>query len=521
MKREDMLTLFDGVDETLLLQCDKPPKSKTRRTITRLSAIAACLAVLIVGGAVLAPFLGGAGAGGGSSGTRVYMSYPGPVLPLTVLEGGEGITATRHIDFDLSHYGQTDSYGYGQAMVRDSYTLTNGTAEDKVLTLAYPIAESLDADSEHLPTVTVDGQTPEIDWHVGPYTGGYMGVWGGGKENEGSVNMKVIASYPEFKAVIEGGYMASAFDAYPVLDQPVTVYQITEPKVLTSDTDRQEGAPTLAMYLDIDFEKTTVLTYGLNGGMNNEKEGIARRSFFIPMEGEYRYELEYATPRYILLYGEDAASYRLQGYRDGGCDKGEEIDATATVERYETTLGEFLAERIAGWDEFDKSGYEFSYGQSNFVPELTAEDYLGLVAELMMADGPLSPDGAERYAWGNLEDLLSAVRRDPRVMYLTFKVTVPAGESVEVDCSMLRTAYMDYIGKYKNRDGYDMSTTLGSSLSFTTQTASLTADPARIELIEQNFGFDLPSGVTEVALDIAIDHYYMEVVYILPEESSD
>ena len=58
--------------------------------------------------------------------------------------------------------------------------------------------------------------------------------------------------------------------------------------------------------------------------------------------------------------------------------------------------------------------------------------------------------------------------------------------------------------------GYDLVTELGSNLACTAQTATL-ADRGFIEIVRQNFGFDLENGVNTVTLDQAQEHYYLEV----------
>ena len=79
-----------------------------------------------------------------------------------------------------------------------------------------------------------------------------------------------------------------------------------------------------------------------------------------------------------------------------------------------------------------------------------------------------------------------------------------------VEATMLKDASIDYIGDDVGKDGYDMATTLGSNLTFTEQTASISGYD-EIEIISQNFGFDLPGGITEVVLDPNQDHYWMEI----------
>ena len=58
--------------------------------------------------------------------------------------------------------------------------------------------------------------------------------------------------------------------------------------------------------------------------------------------------------------------------------------------------------------------------------------------------------------------------------------------------------------------GYDLVTKLGSNLVCTEQTATL-EDRGLIQIVRQNFGFDLKNGVNTVPLDPDTEHYYLEV----------
>ena len=503
MRSETFLDILSEVDESLLERCDAKPRPFLRRLAKPLGTIAALFAVAVIGvgvGVMLGRGGNGAAAGGGADGLS-YMNYIGPVLPLTVLDGGENITAERHINYDFSPY--ANSY-YGEIRLSDSYTLTNTAAEDRTLTLAYPLAEQLSSYANRLPTITVDGKTMEMAYYPGAYTGGYMGVWGK-KDPEGTVNMDPLSSFEEYRALLsDDSYMEMALGELPVLDQPVIVYEITDPVILTEE-EKRGANPTLAFSFTSDEEKTVVMTYGMNGMSRDSKKNYSRHSFGINEPGERHYgEPEFA---YVILMGEDITGYTLQGYEDGGCDRGEEIDITATVNRLEMTLGEFLMARIV-----ESRGDRNSTDEHASIGDAVISDevFLGLAAELLLRDGILSENGAERYRWGRLEDILSAVRHNDRILYLTFELTIPAGERVTVDCEMIRDAHEDFVGEKMGLDGYDMATTLGSDLSFTVQTASVTSTEG-IEIVEQNFGFDLTKGVTEVVLDLNIDHYWMEV----------
>ena len=102
-------------------------------------------------------------------------------------------------------------------------------------------------------------------------------------------------------------------------------------------------------------------------------------------------------------------------------------------------------------------------------------------------------------------------------MYQIFDVTIPAGDRITVDATMVKEASIDFVGKNKHRNGYDMVTTLASPFTFTKQTASLT-NFEDIVILDQNFGFDLENGITEVELDIKEEHYWMDVYKKTNEE---
>ena len=81
---------------------------------------------------------------------------------------------------------------------------------------------------------------------------------------------------------------------------------------------------------------------------------------------------------------------------------------------------------------------------------------------------------------------------------------------ITVEVRSVKDESMDYIGNDKGKDGYDMATTLGTSLSFAEQTASV-SNWDNIEIVAQNFGFDLAGGITEVTLDQSVPHYWLEL----------
>lgn len=512
MKEHELLDAVGGIEPEYVRSADRPAAKKGRAA--RWIAAAACLCIVAAGafGAAKLGIFGASGGSGGSSGIT-YMSYAGPVFPLTAAEPDPDVTATRHIDFDFSPYetrtktiagsgGEEKTYETysSECIVTDAYTITNRSGEDRTLTLLYPFAASLGSGADERPSVSVDGAPVETKLHVGPYTGSFTGAYGA-RADGSTVNLAPPASWEDYKALIEAGYQASAFDELPDPDLPVVVYELRDRYGEKSDT---APAPTLNMEFYIDFGRTTVLTYGFNRGEDDAETGYCARGTFVPGPRSP----DYGESAYLIVLGDDIGDYELKAYTNGGC--GTELEnAGADVVRYESSLRDVLAEVAALYLE-DSDPVLFGGDGEIIRSDISREEYLGLAAEMLCDLGPLSDDPKDRYSGGALEDVFSETRSVMRVMYLEFRATVPAGGSVTVETRAVKPASVDFVGKDVSRNGYDMVTSLGSVLSFEGQSASL-SNTEHIEVIRQNFGFDLPAGKTEVELDPAEPHYYIEV----------
>ena len=483
------------------------------------SAVAACL-VAVFGFSIFMSHIG-ANTGTGGDNDLTYMRYVGPVLPLTVQGDATGITATRNVDYNFSgYYTYQESYldGIGEpvyydrydntAFVTDSYVLQNKSGEDKTLTLLYPFSGNL-SQWKYYPMFTVNGESVTAVMHPGPYSGGFEGVWG--SDEAGTVNIKTLENFEGYQALLAtDAYMNSAFDAFPSLDQKVYVYKLHD-YVYSRDTEAVN--PTLSFTFYIDYDKTTVFSYGMNGASWDPDSGYcSRRKGGIEYNPNVDPGYQHPDAGYVILLGDDLDTYTLQGYKDGGCDAGEELnDLGCTVTRYETTLGEAVSEIIA-----DFLGERFAQAEEP-VPDTVSvgsmtlkEMYLGLSAELLCTYGILGDTPVERYDLGRLEDIFSAAMNDDRVIYCSFDAVIPAGESITVEAGMIKDASVDFIGNDKDKDGFDMATRLGSNLTFTEQTASICRFE-EIELVGQNFGFDLENGITKVTLDLNQEHYWLQV----------
>lgn len=207
----------------------------------------------------------------------------------------------------------------------------------------------------------------------------------------------------------------------------------------------------------------------------------------------------------LIVIGDDITDYTLQGYKNGACEKGNELDGVlATITREERVLYEVLGELIHDFFE------QYDDGKSLVV---TKEMFLGAVSEFMVKYGLLSDSVRDRYQYGMIEDIISETLNLQRVFYLEFEIMIPADKSISVTADMHKKPSYDFAYSGSNNkgiQGYDMVTLLGSNLSFDALTAELTStDP--IEIIRQNYGFNLPQGVTKVDLDPTEEYYYLEI----------
>lgn len=438
-------------------QNDPPPtKSRPRR---KWLAIAAALLIV----AVSLPLLRGffiranhpADTQGGNGNDLIgdglhYMSYEGPVMPLFGAEAYDALCVERAVSFDFSPFVKYDL----AANVIDAYTLTNTSDQALTLQLYYPFSATLGQTDALMPKLTLQGETLPFTLLVGA-----------ADTMEQLRDARKTAGYLAYTALLQdGSYFAATQQEVPTIDLPITVYTITDYVI------RGEGTnPTLNFTYHIDPSRTGVMTLGFNGGSNNRETGNYARHFGVPSPGEYGYGDAY----YLIVVGDDLQDLQMQGYKDGGCDRGEEIDITATVTREESTIADFIRARIAEDDrktpQYDHEGNAVR----QIVSYLSDEEYFAHYMALLQteADNICEVWNNDFRTFGGLSSQLIS---SERVMYLAVSVTLDAGESAELCATMYKEASVEHHGAYDEGIGFDVMTTLGSSLAFTAQTITLT-----------------------------------------------
>lgn len=488
MKKETLYDAIGGVDEALIEGAAKPRKSKLRWL--KWVPVAACLAVVVgyaslvfhPAGNSMAPGMGENGSGG-SDNTAGFHSYAGPILPLAALEGGEGLTAERDVTFDFAD-------GLYRIDVTDCYTLHNHTESDVTVELLYPVISSLRGLEEFGATITVDGGAVETTLLAGDYTGGFRGAGG---DTEGMAwNLDPLRSWQDYAALLsDGSYLAAALGDHTDLSGvPVTVYQFTNAWG-PEETDKIPN-PTIRAYFDLDYNRTTVLTYGFHGGLYDRDKGLMGRSFSIRKPTER----DYGQPFYLIVVGDDIENLTTEGYVTGGWDTQKTIEYGVDITRYETDLDTALREVF---DLMYEPSHSWPAGSSR-------EQWYTLFCDYLAEYGDL-----ERYSEGMLSGVdFAAVAR---VCWQRFTVTVPAGGSVEVTASMTKESSHNYPGAGGDDYlyGYELTTQMGSNLTFTRLTAAVVNGDGVI-FPEQNFGFDPESGIAAVELDLAVERYYFNVM---------
>lgn len=536
-RSERLFEAIGTVKEEVLEETLSAP-AKKRLPWKRYSAIAAALALVVGLGTQLLPRFGGGsgspgeGAGSGTDGSSVFMSYEGPVFPLTMLEENNAITAQRDVTLDfapwlpvwvsnesrldearaegaseeeLKEYAAqlADLYEEGgyyrrstDLLVTDTYVLTNTSEEEQTVELLYPFASTLRGMKNHMPSLTVNGSKILGTVIPGGYCGSFIGA-GGETHEVDTLNLQQPSSWEDYKAALsDGSYLERAMGPYPDLTQiPVTVYRFTN--AWGPEESEENPNPTIKVAFDWGESKTTMLSYGFQGGSYDPDR--IELSFSVPSNKKGWYK----EKRMLILLGEDLENMTTACYNTGGWDNGVVVDGGVEVERLETTLDEALRE--AAQEMYED---EWQFGEAI---DCDFEMYYGLLCDYLCTYGLLSDDVKMRYDQGWLESLDFEIVS--RVFYLCQSYTIPAGEEIVVSLTQKKEASFDYHcveTENKGVSGYDMVTKLASNLIFTGQSAKL-EDHGQIEIIRQNFGFDLEQDIRDVELDMECEHYYLEV----------
>ena len=392
--------------------------------------------------------------GGGGAGS-VFDRCAGPVLPLTA-SGGDTLRIRRDTVFRVAD-------DAASAAVTDRYEVENPTEQDQAVTFYYPLAADWNGLEEAALQLSVDGAPVSFRMFGGrPLDGTGEAAAGTGR----------AGGWADWEEALAGGADLEAALRETALDQQVTVWSVTD---LSYDRGTAGSGASLAVWFE-QPEGTAVLTYGMNG-MGTDGALTAYDFFVASPQQAARHDL--------IFLGSAPEAYTVQGYADGGLENRQD-DITGTVRAATMTLGEYL--RSVTEDELE---YE--------------------TAAALLEQAVLEADAGQRDGGIMLEHLLSENRAAQRVFYAAVRITLPAGERVELAASFRKDASLNfYTGPDSRTDlyGFDLATALGSGLTFEAQTAALILPERDLTVEEDSFGF--PDG-GPVTLDPAEPYYHLEL----------
>lgn len=507
--KKKALALFSSLGNVPedMLEDALQPKPK-RQMLWHVIALAACLCAVTV--AVFfwsqpeEPSAPAASGGAGHEAGSVFMSYAGPVLPLTAMMPLEGVKVTRNIAFSFVPDADGED-GPAVCQVGDGYILSNPTHTPIYGELVYPFVGSFRL--QYAPVLYVDGKETEYRLFAGTYSGGFQGPMSVERE-EGSLNLKNIDSWQGYNTLLsQGNYWEKAVASFPKLEQKVTVYELTD----ITDGGYPSTSNTLAMAFHPDAN-TRWMSFGFNGSGEME-DGTQIVSMFIPGQPACWSD---GQPRLLLVLEGDIGPWSIQGYSHGGCEEKDKIDcAGAQVKVYEATLGD-VVEYVARYWYDACVNHPYDGDANRFIsPRISFEMYYGEVCRMLDAYSSVGYTPMERYSGGTFAEsmLMQEVMYQERILYAAVPVEIPAGGCVEVKACLTKPGSFDLSCVHtenKGVYGYDMLTHTGSVLVFSSQQASL-AGAEHIQIVRQNFGFDPQRGILEVPLQLDEKQYYLEV----------
>lgn len=480
---ERLLQLLSLIDDDLLEEAipTASPAVRRQKPRPRTSALAACLALLCGLSVVwfsLHGWRAGSSGPGEDTGSDVsveneFSAYAGPILPLTLAEDAPALTAARMLTLDFSPTVSADSPQPRQwgASVQDAYTLTNAAGEDSTVTLCYPFTGTLQDTA--LPNAAVNDAPAEGTLLASASTVNGAECW------------------EDYQSLLSNGSaLQQARSPVSLPELSVTVYEFTDFAAPAS-----APAATQAISFSTKNKNTTILTYGFEGMSYDPETGARQYSYFVPTQ-----ERRCTQPKLLIVLGDDLQDYTLEGYRDGGCDPGTELDGVrCTVTRQETTLRQVL-------DQLCRC-----LGDEAHLTQERLDLFRQVLDAELLQSGLLDRADTDGYEDGRLDDVLREILNRRRILYLALPITVPSGGSVQVSFDFWLAPSYNY-GAQKSSvsvlQGYDLATTLASSLSTPVQSLRLTHTDG-IRIVRQNLGLDPDSGVTEAALDPDQAQYYL------------
>ena len=494
----------------------------------KIGALAACLALVFVSLSFLKEWLPGSTSMGPSKEITTdeaggFMKYEGPILPLILgsADYKDDIRAERKLTFDFFTT-NIAAQSPKRALLKDKYIIENKGPAKKIK-LFYPFISSADDLAYSYPKIEKDGNALQTKLHFGNYTGDFVST-----ENEidpaETLNLRDYMSWKDYQeALNDGSYLKDALDKIPnTKDIPVTVYSLSNSYYEENNEDEN---PTLVAGIEIDREKSKVLSLGFDGfgKFDDGKEEFYQYS--IPKKNE---KAIYGDKHYLIILGQDTPSVKIEAQSTGGWDGYEKKssklrnnlkNAGADLKRQEMSLDEALDLTLPilfeGYKERQSSREkDFAYWRmdNGNIPSYTLsyEEYKALYIRELYATGVLSEKPMMRYENGNLD--LMDVTNTHRIIFAEFEIDLGENQTSQITINSYKQGSYDFYGGRNDQKiyGYDLLTRINSAIDLDKFETKIT-DYDKLTIGEGNLGFDLEKSIKSLSLSKDQDHYYMEV----------
>lgn len=415
----------------------------------------------------------------------------GPLMPMTFTSENGNVSADR----DITYY-FTDSPANGIATIVDEYVITNTSGEAQTLTYLYPYTGYRYDILANKPVVTVDGTATE------PVIAN--GIYYGNNIYDYTMPYNQFATTDDYHTLLEEDVAGTAPKAdESVMNDTVTVYEYGYLYVA------EHEYPATLFGVEKEYMDSV---YTVNMSLLFEDEQYAYYGYLYEDEDDYK-ETGQFDHKAMLIF-KDEVPANITAYSGELTEENwdyvpvEEISIETNV--YECTFKELASELV------DTELKGTAYADDDAYKALFLDKLM-----IMISDSVAFRNGAnsetEYYLLSLYDlDLLLIEAANPFGFYLLEDtVTVPAGGSVTI-----RFEY-DKIGKYWEEPedmyrgifGYDNCPNLGTNITFTSQSATI-ADNGDIEIVEQNYGFDLENNIRNVELELDAERYYMYVRFM-------
>lgn len=523
MRKDDLFKAIGECDDKFLLRSEKSMKKKSKSTIIKILpmvAVAAMLGILCINakdfefnkgdekGRIESETSIDGSAGGNGEEDEVEtidkltekegygleteyddivsedLFFSGTVLPLTLEEENTNILAVRNIDFDFKKF---DSFeNEGNVVITDSYSLTNTSQKTQVINVKYPYIESLYEIDSNKPDVKVNGKDVSANIAIGRYD--------------------------------DESILLDNFD-YSLLDEKVVVYEYIVPQ----DANSENGCFTVQIS-GVENERDQTMSTKI---LENNIYRVNMKNYNLVGNTEYHGFLtedvkESGKNPMLIFYGTEpeAEDYKEQGYESIiYSESTEKNDLNVERIRYESTFEEVLKrlideeiEEIKKDNENLEVSKELYYKVAGYVLCQVIEDNNDGVNEFYLEQDTNTDSFGDRWE-DSISEIVATVYDEACEYFISKEIEISAGETVTFEISYEKEGKHSKTvpdSKYLGRYGYDNMINLGTNLYFEQQNASV-EDHGYIDIVNQNYGFDLENGVKDVVLDMGIDYYYMVV----------